>query len=92
MDVEMHDDNDDPNGTYRARANHYHHLYLPERTLIRSQPHIPARLCFSPTILQDATVSPEGDIDESSSDNEKPIRKFLQPVDQNQTSRIEIIV
>jgi hypothetical protein len=71
-------DDDEPNGTYRAPYHRYRsHLLVPQREtlLIDSQPKIPARLCFSPTILQNTTVSPEDDINEES-------------IDQNRTSRI----
>jgi hypothetical protein len=88
-------DDYEPNGTYRAPIQHYHsHLPVPqpETSLIDSQPNLPARLCFSPTILQDATISPEDNINEQlspSSDNEERCKKILLPIDQNRTSKLE---
>ena len=89
----QHDD--EPNGTYRARNQNFHsHLYVnqPETFLIDSQPNIPARLCFSPTMLQEATQLPEDDVHEQSSNNsdsESPhrgtVKTLLLPIDQNRT-------
>jgi hypothetical protein len=89
------DDDNEPNGTYRAPNQHYYsHLAVPqpETSLIDSQPNLPARLCFSATILQDATISPEDNVNEesSSTDNEKNEERFktiLLPIDQNRTSK-----
>ncbi|CAF0974640.1 unnamed protein product [Adineta steineri] len=95
---EEDDDNDEPNGTYRA-PNQYCHSHLcvnqPETFLIDSQRNIPARLCFSPTILQDVTDLPEDDTHEQSSSsppssknekNEESMHKILLPVNQNRTN------
>jgi hypothetical protein len=87
------DNDDEPNGTYRDPNQHYHsHLPVPqhETSLIDSQPNIPARLCFSPTILQDATISPEENINEQSlSENEERFKTILVPIDQNRTSELD---
>jgi hypothetical protein len=90
------DNDDEPNGTYRARNQHYRsHLPVPqpETSLIDSQPNIPARLCFSPTILQDATILPEENINEQSSseneNNEERFKTILLRIDQNRTSEFE---
>jgi len=88
-------DDDEPNGTYRARNQYYQsHLSVPQpkRSLIDSQPNIPARLCFSPTILQDATISPEDNMNEQSlsfdnDNNEERFKRILLPIDQNRTSK-----
>jgi hypothetical protein len=77
-DETLIDDDYEANGTYRAVNQHYHsHLRVPQREtlLTDSQPHKPARLCFSPTILQDGTIAPEDDMNEES-------------IDQNRTSKI----
>ena len=62
---------DEANGTYRANNLQYLHDPLVcqgETSLLDYQPQIPARLCFSPTILHDATgVSPENHAEEESS-------------------------
>jgi hypothetical protein len=95
-EIQNDDDDDEPNGTYRAPNQHYHsHLLVtqPDRLLIDSQPKLPTRLCFSPTILQDATDSADDDNHEQSSssnneNNEQPIRTILLPIDQNRTSKI----
>lgn len=89
-------DYDEPNGTYRAPNQYYHsHLPLPppDISLLDSQPNIPARLCFSPTILQEATILPEDNADESSlSDHEERFKTVIIPRDQNRTSKyIKII-
>ncbi|CAF1093902.1 unnamed protein product [Rotaria sordida] len=91
---------DEPNGTYQAPPNQQYHSYLtvtqPETLLIDSQRNIPARLCFTPTILHDATVSPEDDINEQSSSssssslnhekNKKTINTIFSSLDQNRTN------
>lgn len=94
-------DDYEANGTYRAPIQHYHsHLPIPQpdTSLIDSQPNIPARLCFSPTILQDPTISHEDNINEQSSDddddddnNEERFKTVLIPIDQNQTSKYDRI-
>ena len=95
-DDTMMDADDEANGTYRAPNQHYQ-LYLPvpqgERSLIDSQPNIPARLCFSPTILQDATFTPEDNLNEQSlyenEKNEERFKTILVPIDQNRTRKID---
>ncbi|CAF1148711.1 unnamed protein product [Adineta ricciae] len=95
---EMQHDDDEPNGTYRAgNQNFCSHLYVnqPETLLIDSQPNIPTRLCFSPTMLQEATQLPEDDVHEQSlsqssnySDSESHrgrVKTLLLPIDQNRT-------
>lgn len=62
---------DQANGTYRAINPQYLHdplMYQGETSLLDYQPQIPARLCFSPTILHDETgVSSENHAEEDSS-------------------------
>ena len=94
---EMQHDDDEPNGTYRAgNQNFGSHLYInqPETLLIDSQPNIPARLCFSPTMLQEATQLPEDDVYERSSSSSNysesqshrgTVKTLLLPIDQNRT-------
>jgi hypothetical protein len=87
---------EEPNGTYRACHQHYHsHLRVPqpETSLLDSQPNIPARLCFSPSILQDETITPDENINEqlSSSDNEERFKTIFLPIDQNRTSKKMIV-
>lgn len=70
MDVDIHNDDDEPNGTYRA-PGHENHSYLsvpqPDTLFMDTQPNFPAGLCFTPTILQDRTGSQENDIYEHAS-------------------------
>ncbi|CAF0857254.1 unnamed protein product [Adineta ricciae] len=95
---EMQHDDDEPNGTYRAgNQNFCSHLYVnqPETLLIDSQPNIPTRLCFSPTMLQEATQSSDDNVHERSlspssnySESEHhrgTIKTLLLPIDQNRT-------
>jgi len=74
-------DDDEPNGTYRAHppAHHHHHRQLgPETSLVDSQPHIPARLCFSPTILQEPTI-----VSEENEANDERFKTIVVPIAQN---------
>ncbi|CAF2744583.1 unnamed protein product [Rotaria sp. Silwood2] len=93
--VIQHDDYyDESNGTYRAPNQHcrsYLAVTQPETLFIDSQPNIPARLCFTPTILYDRTVSLEDDINEQSSSlshesNKKTINEIFSSLDQNRTN------
>ena len=75
---------EEPNGTYRAGNQRYHSQFLlaqPEVSLLDSQPNIPARLCFSPTILQDPTTAVGGEnVDEQSPcENDERFRTMLLP-------------
>ncbi|CAF3360602.1 unnamed protein product [Rotaria sp. Silwood1] len=90
---------DEPNGSYRA-PNQQYHSYLavtqPDTLLIDSQPNIPPRLCFTPTILYDATVSHEDDVNEQSSSlthkkNKTTINTIFSSIDQNQTNIKKVI-
>ena len=72
MEGELHDD-DEPNGTYRA-ATGYPRSHA-ELSLMHCRPNVPARLCFSPTLLHDGTLSPEVGFEADA---------VLLPVDQNQ--------
>ncbi|CAF4215888.1 unnamed protein product [Rotaria socialis] len=86
---------DEANGTYRAPHRQYH-SYLavtqPNPLLTDTQPNIPTRLCFSPTMLQDATVSNEDDTNNktsSSSTNENNkvlMNAIFTSLDQNRTN------
>ena len=91
-DDTMIDGDDEPNGTYRAPNQHqYSQLPIPhgEASLIDSQPNLPARLCFSPTILQDATISGENINEQSLSENDERFKTILLPIDQNRTSELK---
>lgn len=69
-------DDDEPNGTYRA---HPHHRQPDQETSpVDSQPHIPARLCFSPTILQEATL-----VSEENDANDERFKTIVVPIGQN---------
>ena len=68
---------DDANGTYRAINPPYPHDPLVcqgEMSLLDAQPQIPARLCFSPTILHDPAGSPDKHADHESSSSTSPER------------------
>ncbi|CAF2257834.1 unnamed protein product [Rotaria magnacalcarata] len=71
---------DEANGTYRAPHRQYH-SYLsvtqPNPLLTDTQPNIPTRLCFSPTMLQDATVSNEDDTNNKTSSSSNENNKVL---------------
>ena len=93
------DDDDEPNGTYRAHNPYYHsHLLVtqPGRLMIDSQPNIPTRLCFSPTMIQDASELPGDETRESSPSatphreetNRGTIKTLLLQIDQNRTRKI----
>ena len=81
---------DEPNGTYRAVDQRYHSQFVnaqPETSLLDSQPNIPARLCFSPTILQEPTTAVGENMDEQSMyENDERFRTILLPVDRNRRS------
>ena len=70
IDGEMNDETtDEPNGTYRAPKTHYRSrlpVFQFENSLLHTHPNIPARLCFSPTILHEADSSSESSTDEAS--------------------------
>ncbi|CAF4012559.1 unnamed protein product, partial [Rotaria magnacalcarata] len=85
---------DEANGTYRAPHRQYH-SYLsvtqPNPLLTDTQPNIPTRLCFSPTMLQDATVSNEDDTNNKTSSSSNENNKVLMnaiftSLDQNRTN------
>ena len=88
------DDDDECNKTHRIpEKQNYLHIpgNEPETMWINSQRNMPARFCFSPTILRDASASYKGYVNEQSSSpnhkqNEKSINTIL---DENQTSRID---
>jgi hypothetical protein len=82
------DNYDEPNGTYRAHNEYYHsHLLvpLPETSLIDSQPNIPARLCFTPTILQEADEDANEQSSSENENNEERFKTILLRADQNRT-------
>ena len=70
IDGDMNDDTtDEPNGTYRAPKTQYHSrvpVSQSETSLLHTHPNIPARLCFSPTILQEASNSSDSSTNEES--------------------------
>lgn len=66
---------DEANGTYRAMNPPYLHdplMCQGEMSLLDPQPQIPARLCFSPTILHDPAGSPQKYSDEDCSSSTAP--------------------
>ena len=81
-DLNQDEMNQEADGTYRAQKVCYQ-LYEPQinhdQSMFDSHLNIPARLCFSPTILQEAPTS-------SSSTDEN------ESFDENERSRISIIV
>lgn len=89
------------NGTYRAVNQQYDaHLTItqPDTLLMDTQPNIPARLCFSPTILQDVSASHNDDesneqtsssSSSSNKQNPKPMNIIFPSYQQNRMCRIE---
>ena len=86
----MIDGDDDPNGTYRALHQRYYSqlmVPLPDGSLLDSQPNIPARLCFSPSILQEPTTGVGENFNEQSTcENDERFRTMLVPVDRHRRS------
>lgn len=89
----MIDGDDEPNGTYRAlHPRYYSQLVVPppDASLLDSQPNIPARLCFSPTILHEPTMAVGENVNEQSScENDERFRTMLVPIDRNRRSTYE---
>lgn len=90
------EEDDEPNGTYRATHPYFHAQLLvaqAPRILIDSHPNIPARLCFSPTMIQDVSELPGNDSHESTSpsayEHEQQsrgmVKTLLLQIDQNRT-------